>query len=74
MVITKVWCRAVPLSCVIVMAIAIPTLKQHYDEVVKQLNNPVVVARLLVLEGVFAEPDLDTVERKRSFQSERCVL
>ena len=33
-------------------AIASSTLKQHHEEVVKQLNNPVVVARLLVLEGV----------------------
>ena len=55
-------------------AIASSTLKQHYEEVVKQLNNPIVVARLLVLEGVFAEPDLDTVERKRSLSSQKDVF
>ena len=51
--------------------IAITTLKQHHEEVVKQLNNPVVVARLLVIEGVFADSDLDIVEQKRSLSSQK---
>ena len=49
-------------------------LAEHYDEVMEHLTNPIIVARLLLVEGLFSEQDLEKLEHKRSLSSQNVVF
>ena len=49
-------------------------LVEHYDEVMEQLTNPVVIARLLLVEGLFDEQDLDELERKHPLSTQKDIF
>ena len=46
------------------MESATSILAENYDEIMEHLTNPIIVARLLLLEGLFSEQDLDKLEHR----------
>ena len=56
------------------MESATSILAEHYDEIMEHLTNPIIVARLLLVEGLFSEQDLDKQEHRRSLSSQKVVF
>ena len=49
-------------------------LDEHYKELVEQLSNPIVVARLLLVEGLFVEENLEELEHKSPLSRQKDVF
>ena len=49
-------------------------LAEHYDELMEHLTNPIIVARLLLVEGLFSEQDLDKLEHSMCLSSQKAVF
>ena len=56
------------------MESATSIMAEHYDEIMEHLTNPIIVGRLLLVEGLFSEQDLEKLEQKRSLSSQKVVF
>ena len=56
------------------MESATSILAEHYDEIIEHLTNPIIVARLLLVEGLFSEQELDKLEHRRSLSSQKVAF